>query len=659
MAPVNRKSITGTVAATLSATVMLLAGCASRADYGKASRRSSTPHVRVPGHPDSGGTARVRKASPHPAHSWERVGTFDELWVIQKPDAATLPAPVASRPGQGQLAVFENGKKNLLPLEHTDVTARISALLSVVKVRQRFRNSRKEPIEVVYTFPLPGDAAVTDFLMTVGRRRIRGIIRERRDVRLIYEEARRQGYVAALLTQKRPNVFSSSVAGIRPGKPIDVEVTYFAPLRYSAGELEFVFPMTVPRSSAARADSPPARRNGRDIAINVHFDAGVAIEKVYSRSHVLDAKRKSASGSGVSVKLAAAGEIPNRDFVLRCKLTGKQPKAALLTHRSRRGNYFALLLCPPETASGLPRVKREVCFILDGSGSMRRGALEQGKRLVVAGLKSLTADDTFQVSWLADKTASLGPKPAPASPDNVNRAIARLAGLKPSGFAALTPTLLAALEMPADPTRRRVICLVTDGHIGDEAKALAVLKRERAKARVYACGVGPRPNRYLVENLAMEGGGAAAFLAPGETVEAFAKAFSTSSSRPALTDVRVEWGGIEVEGVYPRKTPDLVVGRPVLLVGRFSGAGKQTLRVIGNAGGKKVSLPLSANLDATASAHPGIEKLWARWRIKELHARESLRPTRDLRRSITETALRHGLLSRYTSMMIVDTTTRD
>ena len=95
------------------------------------------------------------------------------------------------------------------------------------------------------TFPLPENAAVNDFLMTIGDRTIRGVIREKEEAAKIYSEARRQGHAASLLTQERPNIFTQHVANIESGKQIDVEVRYFHTLAYRDGWFEWVFPMVV------------------------------------------------------------------------------------------------------------------------------------------------------------------------------------------------------------------------------------------------------------------------------------------------------------------------------------------------------------------------------------------------------------------------------
>src|SRR5213075_312740 len=120
-----------------------------------------------------------------------------------------------------------------------------------------FRNPYASKIEAVYVFPLPHNAAVNEFIMTIGDRRIRGIIRERKEAEQIYQEAKHQGYVATLLTEERPNIFTQSVANIEPGKEIDVNVKNFQTLDYMDGWYEFVFPMVVgPRFN------PPGTTNG-------------------------------------------------------------------------------------------------------------------------------------------------------------------------------------------------------------------------------------------------------------------------------------------------------------------------------------------------------------------------------------------------------------
>src|SRR5688500_16457774 len=135
----------------------------------------------------------------------------EELWVIQKPEQPVAADASDELPGTGSLVAKRTPDATPdqmvpVPLKHTDVKASVAGHIATVDVTQQFHNPYDGKIEAVYVFPLPGNAAVDEFVMTVGERKIRGIIREREEAQRIYAEARNTGHVAALLTQERPNV---------------------------------------------------------------------------------------------------------------------------------------------------------------------------------------------------------------------------------------------------------------------------------------------------------------------------------------------------------------------------------------------------------------------------------------------------------------------
>jgi Ca-activated chloride channel homolog len=101
-----------------------------------------------------------------------------------------------------------------VPLKHTDVEATIVGPLCDVALRQEFHNTHSAPIEALYVFPLPEDAAVSALTLTIGDHVVKGDIRERDAARNDYEQARDAGQGAALLEQHRPNLFGVSVTNI-------------------------------------------------------------------------------------------------------------------------------------------------------------------------------------------------------------------------------------------------------------------------------------------------------------------------------------------------------------------------------------------------------------------------------------------------------------
>ena len=149
----------------------------------------------------------------------------------------------------------------------------------------------------------------------------------------------------------------------------------------------------------------------------------------------------------------------------------------------------------------------------------------------------------------------------------------------------------AALDFPHDPRRLRVVSFMTDGYIGNEAEILGEVHRRLGASRIFSFGVGSSANRYLLERMALLGHGAVAYVGLDEGSQRAVDAFYERISHPALTDVRIDWGGLGVSDVYPQRLPDLFVGRPVIVTGRFTGQAPAAVRVTGRAGETGASSP--------------------------------------------------------------------
>ena len=600
----------------------------------------------------------------------------DEIWVIARPETQAVP-PDEDTPGCGaMLAKLPKEDKEIpLPLKHTDVTAQISGYIATVQVIQQFHNPYDEKIEAVYVFPLPQNAAVNEFIMIIGERRIRGIIRERKEAERIYREARRQGYVASLLTQERPNIFTQKVANIEPGKEIDVNIKYFNTLAYVDGWYEFVFPMVVgPRfnppgfsdgvgavaSGKAGISGQktevqylkPGERSGHDISLAVDIDAGVAIEEVVCSSHVIT--NSSPGPEKRTVKLNSLDSIPNKDFILRYKVAGKTVKSAVVTHRNERGGFFTLMLYPPANLSHLKRAPMEMIFVLDCSGSMRGKPIAKAKDAISRALRKLGPNDTFQIIRFSNNASQFGPDPVPASAANIRRALKYVDSLHGSGGTMMIEGIKAALDFPHDHHRFRLVSFMTDGYIGNEVEILAAIHKRLGASRIFSFGVGSSVNRYLLDRMAKLGKGAVAYIGLNDSAGQVVDLFYERISHPALTDVTIDWGDMRVTDVYPRRIPDLFVGRPVILTGRFNGQRSTTIRVTGKVGDLTQEIAIPVALDDSAAAHLGIACVWARKKIEDMANQATYDSNSDLPGQIKQVALEYSLMSAYTAFVAVD-----
>jgi len=623
----------------------------------------------------------------------------EELWVIAKP-GVRVAAHSDDVPGSGALVIEQpvdpgqpHGEKRTIPipLKHTDVKASIRAYIATVDVTQQFHNPYDSKIEAVYVFPLPDNAAVNEFVMTIGERKIRGIIRERAEAEKIYNEARSQGYNAALLTQERPNIFTQKVANIEPGKQIDIQIRYFHTLAYNDGWYSFHFPMVVgprynPAHTAAsgqgigavgRASPPnasgqnteiqylrPNERSGHDISLSVDVDAGVSIEEFTSRSHQI----KSSKAEGrLQVAIDPADSIPNKDFVLQYRVAGDQIKSNLLVHRDNRGGYFTLMLYPPKDLNHLPRRPMEMVFVLDCSGSMNGYPIEKSKEAIRHALKTMNATDTFQVINFSNSASQLGNRPLVVNEQNVQAALNYVDRLQGEGGTEMITGIKAALDFPQSEGRQRVVAFLTDGYIGNESEIVGEMHKRLNNARVFSFGIGSSVNRHLIESMARLGRGAVAYVGPDDSGPDIMDHFFQRISKPALTDITIDFGSMKVRDVFPKRVPDLFVGRPVLLVGRFDGEPPSQIRVVGKAGQEQVAMnvnvqPMTHDGSAVVNgaAIGGIPAVWARMQIEALsdqltHTND---PHQELAGSIKKLALDYSLMSAYTAFVAVDSSRR-
>ncbi len=212
-----------------------------------------------------------------------------------------------ANPSLGGLYAKIDSQEVVFPLKHTEVAAQISGNVSRVLVTQTFENPFTKPLEAIYIFPLPDEAAVDEMEIVIGDRRIKGNVKKREEAQEIYQQAKQEGRTAGLLEQQRDNIFTQSLANIKPGESIDVTIRYSDSLKFQGGDYEFVFPMVVgpryipgnPIDDSLDSDRvpdaskinppilPEGMRSRHDINIYIYIDAVLPVSQVRSPSHSL------------------------------------------------------------------------------------------------------------------------------------------------------------------------------------------------------------------------------------------------------------------------------------------------------------------------------------------------------------------------------------
>ena len=602
---------------------------------------------------------------PRPRSSWRLAAALLAVVVLGVTALAPGSARAGEAPGQGQLvAVGEHGDKPFT-LEHTEVEMDVSPGAARVKVTQTYANPFETPLEAIYKFPLPHDAAVDRMAMIIGSRFIEAKIKRRQEAVEEYEEARDEGRHAALLEQEEDNLFTQSVANVMPGERILVTLSYVQPVVQEDGRYEIVFPMVVgPRYLPADMGDddavahtvevlPPDVRSGHDIDVTAWVDAGMPMAALSSPSHDVVVKRD--GDRRATVTLARHERVPNKALVLRFETAADTPQLGFVTHRVGRDGFFALTLEPRADVPDRQTTPREMFFVVDTSGSMSGGPLAQVKAAIERSLKGMHPGDSFQIIRFSDRAASLATAPLENTPENVARGLAYLRGLGAGGGTEMMSGVRACLDAPADPERLRMVFFLTDGYIGNDDQIVAEVKRRLGSARLFSLGVGSDVNRSLLERMAEVGRGDALYVDLDDDPDDVVERFYARVSRPYLTDIEVRWGGLGVHDWRPSPIPDLFEGQPLHLVGRYDEPGTGTVTVTGRIAGRRWKKRIELTLPEEDQGHGWLPALWAR---RQIHHFSALLGPYDedpeIVEKITELALAFDLMSDYTAFVAVE-----
>ena len=221
----------------------------------------------------------------------------------------------------------------------------------------------------------------------------------------------------------------------------------------------------------------------------------------------------------------------------------------------------------------------------------------------------------------------------------------------------------AALDFPHDEGRFRLVSFMTDGYIGNEQQILGTLNEKLGASRIFSFGVGSSPNRMLMDRMAVLGRGAVAYLSLNDDAADIMNRFNRSISHPAMTDLAIDWGNMHVTDVYPQRLPDLIVGRPVIITGRYKGEAG-TVNINGRVDMEPATFAVSLEDEDVTADHQGIAAVWARLKIKDLmnlatHAHAATDgATEQLHQAVTQTALEYNLMSAFTAFVAVDSMTK-
>ena len=604
-----------------------------------------------------------------------------------------LPQAVSSVSIASQSGLFFTGETagNVYqaPLLKTDVQFAVSGMMIRATVRQHFYNPSSQWLEGIYVFPLPERSGVDRLRMQIGDRMVEGQIREKAEAKKIYEEGKKQGKRASLVSSARDNLFTTRVANVGPEEEIIIEIQYADTVRYSDHVYSLRFPMVVaPRyvsgqvvinkeSEVLTTEAPdageilsplhdPRQGSINPLTLRVDLNPGFEAERIHSLYHPITVQLT--SGHQRQVGLAESTVPANRDFVLEWHPSADAgPTVNVMAEQIGSDTYLHGTLFPPgqdyTTATTRPH---DLTVVVDVSGSMAGTSLTQVKQSLYTLFTRLTPEYRFNLITFASETTQLFPHVQSATESNMDNARRFVQKLEANGGTELLPALQLALGDNDDDLRIQQVVVLTDGAIGNEEQVLNTIHQQLGAQRLFMVGMGSAPNSHLMREAAMHGRGTFTYIGDVRETNARMVTLLKKLKDPAVTNLEVEWPLHVTAGrshrdleSYPSPIPDLYRGEPITFVVRLPDLYATQLTGILRIRGQQGIMPWKQEilLQGTSST-PGVAKLWAREKVVRLMSDAWRgRLTQDeAKQQMVSVALAHQLVTKHTSLVAVGQT---
>jgi Ca-activated chloride channel homolog len=521
----------------------------------------------------------------------------------------------ACRAHAAGLLIADGGFGGVLEISEQDVRVTINNGVAVTQVEQVFRNTEDRTLEALYTFPVPKGASVANFSMWINGREMVGEVVEKERARQIYESYKQpqNRKDPGLLEQVDFKTFEMRIFPIAARAEQRVRITYYQELDFDHDWATYVYPLAT--DSRPDVDS---RTRGR-FAFTLDVKSEVPITEMESPSHKGDFVVVHHDDNHAQASLETAQGDLNRDVVLAFHMERPRTGFDLIASREDGEDGFFLLTLTAGEELAESDQGMDYVFLLDVSGSMDEdGKLDLSRGSLGAFIRSLGPRDRFEVLTFNVTAQELFRKLEAADDPGKATAVEFLNDQRARGGTVLEPALRAAYRYK-DTARPLNVVLLSDGMTdqGERSTLLRLIGERPEGTRVFCIGVGNEVNRSLLEQLAQDAGGLAAFVSRGDSFERQAQAFRRKLVRPTATNLEIRLEGADVYDLEPQRLPNLYHGMPVRLYGRYRSDGPVKVHVKAQVAGKPLEQTIDLEIPKDAE-NPEIERMWAWHRVQQL-----------------------------------------
>lgn len=553
------------------------------------------------------------------------------------------------------------------------VHARIEIIGNVARTRLdiHVHNRGTRAAETALLIPVPSDSAVTTLDFSGGALEPTAELLPADEARRIYESIVATMRDPALLEFVGTASIRSSVFPVPAGGRQCMRIGYEQVLRDQGGTLEYI----LPRSESLLGEVPWS------VQVDVRQTSGRVT--LHSSSHDL-ALHPSRSRAGGGTRSSSPITLLKEPGAFRLSIMRKRAdwsaSMQLFASPEGPGGHFLMLAGMPEVDPGTQLMPRELTVVIDRSGSMAGGKLDQVRQAALQMIEGLGEHEAFNIIDYSTQIASFETQPVRSTRSAVLSARSYLQAMRPHGGTNIHGALSQALsQRPAQHGQLAlpIVIFLTDGipTIGerreDVIRSLASTQNTNGR-RVFTFGVGGDVNAPLLDSIAEATGARASYSMPGQDVEVEIARLFDQLRGPVFTDVTLDvldqHGQVDTRiwrDVYPAVIPDFYQGESLVLLGMYTAPRPMKLRMNGTFCGKPRSFTYDFDMAKSSTSNAVVPRLWASRKIAylidalrqagagEMSSSQVLADPRyaELAEEVVRLSTRYGVLSEYTSFL--------
>lgn len=568
------------------------------------------------------------------------------------PDPPPLPEPIPL-------------EETWLTIRYHRVNVRIDNQVAVTHVEQEFLNHHDWEVEGTYIFPIPLGASISKFVMWVDGIPIDGNILPANEARMIYEDIVRRRKDPALLEYIGQDAVQARIYPIPAGGSRKIELEYTEVLTAENGLVKYRYPLNTEKFSARALE---------DCSVRIELSSDQELRSVYSPSHQDRIYIERDGDHQAVIGYEERNVLPDQDFDLIYSFSKEDIGISMLTfpdssysESDGREGYFLLMAAPSVEVEQV--IPRDIILVLDTSGSMDGEKIIQAKTASKYILDHLNEEDRFNVVAFSTGVKQFALDLQPRS--KANDAIAWIDRMEALGGTNINMALLEALSQRNDLGefaigRPLVVLFLTDGlpteGITEIDQIIANVSSKATKeVRLFAFGVGDDVNTVLLDSLAGENRGISSYVRPNERIDEEVSGLFAKIKTPVLTDLTLDFDGIQVEEMYPPSLPDLFSGTQMVLAGRYRltgySSGSIDVTLTGYVNNQRKTYKYDANLSREdgKTNNSFIPRLWAARKIGYLLSQIRLQgENSEWVDAIIKLSLQYGIITPYTSFLIIE-----